>query len=271
MPVLAEAVGDARVASTLEDGLLRLTLNHPERRNVLSEQMLAELQAAFDDAEANEHVAAVIVAANGSAFSSGHDLAEITAHRRDNDGGRKYFEGLLAACSRLMQSIATLPKPVLAEVQGLASAAGCQLAASCDLIVAAESAAFCTPGVNIGLFCSTPMVALTRAVSAKHAMEMLLTGAPIAAAEALRIGLVNRVVADDDLTRAAEALTRHIMTRSLAAIALGKRAFHAQGRMALDHAYSLCSRVMVDNLLLADADEGIGAFLEKRAPHWPNR
>jgi enoyl-CoA hydratase/carnithine racemase len=269
--VRAESAGDAKIASVLDDGLLRLTLDHPQRRNALGEQMLAELQTAFDDAEANEHVAAVIVTANGSVFSSGHDLAEITAHRRDNDGGRKYFERLLAACSRLMQSIATLPKPVLAEVQGLASAAGCQLAASCDLIVAAESAAFCTPGVNIGLFCATPMVALTRAVSSKHAMEMLLTGAVIPASEALRIGLVNRVVRDSELSTATNALARQIMTRSLAAISLGKRAFHAQSRMALDHAYSLCSRVMVDNLLLADADEGIGAFLEKRTPHWPTR
>ncbi|MDP9138278.1 MAG: enoyl-CoA hydratase [Pseudomonadota bacterium] len=271
MQVRAEAAGEAKVASVVEKGLLRLTLSHPQHRNALGEQMLAELQAAIDDAEANEHIAAVIIAAAGPVFSSGHDLAEITAHRRDNDGGKKYFERLLASCSRLMQSIATLPKPVLAEVQGLASAAGCQLAASCDMIVAAESAAFCTPGVNIGLFCSTPMVALSRAVSAKHAMEMLLTGAPIPACEALRIGLVNRVVKDSELASATEALARQIMTRSLAAISLGKRAFHAQGRMALDHAYSLCSKVMVDNLLLADADEGIGAFLEKRAPHWPTR
>ena len=271
MPVRAMASGEVTVASALDDGLLRLTLDRPQRRNALDGQMLEELQAAFDDAEANEHVGAIIIAASGTVFSSGHDLAEITAHRRDKDGGTKYFEGLLAACSRLMQSIATLPKPVLAEVQGLASAAGCQLAASCDLIVAAESAAFCTPGVNIGLFCSTPMVALSRAVSAKHAMEMLLTGTAIPAREALRIGLVNRVVNDRDLGAATDALARQIMTRSLAAIALGKRAFHAQSRMALDHAYSLCSRVMVDNLLLADADEGIGAFLEKRTPRWPTR
>jgi enoyl-CoA hydratase/carnithine racemase len=271
VPVHAEAAANTRVASALDSGLLRLTLNHPERRNALGEQMLVELQEALDEAEANEHVAAIIIAASGSVYSSGHDLADISAHRRDNDGGRKYFESLLARCSRLMQSIATVPKPVLAEVQGLASAAGCQLAASCDLIVAGESATFCTPGVNIGLFCSTPMVALTRAVSAKHAMEMLLTGAAIPASEALRIGLVNRVVKDSDLSTTTEALARQIMSRSLTAIALGKRAFHAQGRMALDHAYSLCSRVMVDNLLLADADEGIGAFLEKRPPHWPDR
>jgi enoyl-CoA hydratase/carnithine racemase len=204
-------------------------------------------------------------------LSSGHDLSELKAHRLDNDGGRKYFETVLARCSRLMQSIATLPKPVVAEVQGLASAAGCQLAASCDLIVAGESASFATPGVNIGLFCSTPMVALSRAVASKHAMEMLLTGKAISAAEALRMGLVNRVVKDDEVSAASDALARQIMTRSRAAIALGKRAFHAQSRMALDHAYSLCSKVMVDNLLLADADEGIGAFLEKRTPNWPDR
>ena len=271
MALSAQAAGEAKVAIALEDGLLRLSLNHAARRNALGEQMIAELQAALDDAGANEHVAAVVIAASGSVFSSGHDLAEIAARRRDNDGGRKYFEGLLARCSHLMQSIATLPKPVLAQVQGLASAAGCQLAATCDLIVAAESAAFCTPGVNIGLFCATPMVALTRAVSAKHAMEMLLTGASIPASEALRIGLVNRVVKDEELRAATDALARQIMSRSLAAISLGKRAFHAQSRMALDHAYSLCSKVMVDNLLLADADEGIGAFLEKRSPRWPNR
>jgi enoyl-CoA hydratase/carnithine racemase len=271
VPLVAEAAGEKKVMSRLAGGLLLLTLDHPERRNALGEQMLDELQAAFDEAGANEHVAAVIVAASGSVFSSGHDLGELRSHRRDNDGGRKYFETLLARCSRLMQSIATLPKPVLAQVQGLASAAGCQLAASCDLIVAGQSASFATPGVNIGLFCSTPMVALSRSVSPKHAMEMLLTGKAISAAEALRIGLVNRVVEDEHLGPATEELARQIMGRSRAAIALGKPAFYAQARMALDHAYSLCSRVMVDNLLLADADEGIGAFLEKRTPNWPDR
>ena len=257
------------VLRDLSDGLLRLILNRPERRNALSDDMLALLQEEIDAAMANESVGVVIISGRGPVFSSGHDLSEIKAHRRDRDGGRAYFTDLMTRCSRLMTSLAALPKPVIAEVHGLASAAGCQLAASSDLVIAGSSARFCTPGVNIGLFCTTPMVALTRAIGPRHALEMLLTGDALSAEEAHRIGLVNRVVADNDLAREGERLARQLLGKSAKAIAFGKRAFVAQQRMSLDHAYALAGKVMVNNLLTDDADEGIGAFLDKRPPRWP--
>jgi enoyl-CoA hydratase/carnithine racemase len=250
-------------------GLMRLTLNNPERRNALSEEMLSRLQEEIDAAGANEDIRCLIISASGPAFSSGHDLREIKGHRQDRDGGRAYFTALMAQCSQLMQSIVLLPKPVIAQVQGLASAAGLQLAASCDMVIAARSAGFCTPGVDIGLFCSTPMVALTRAVQPHHALEMLMTGDVYSAQEAYRMGLVNHVVADNRLAEATEQLARKLMSKSLEAIRIGKRAFAAQQRLSLDHAYTLCNKVMVDNLMNEDADEGIGAFLDKRAPRWP--
>jgi enoyl-CoA hydratase/carnithine racemase len=249
--------------------LLRLTLNNPERRNALSEEMLSRLQEEIDAAGANEDIRCVIISARGPAFSSGHDLKEIKSHRQDRDGGRAYFTALMARSSQLMQSIVLLPKPVIAQVQGLASAAGLQLAASCDMVIAARSAGFCTPGVDIGLFCSTPMVALTRAVQPRHALEMLMTGDVYSAEDAHRMGLVNQVVADNQLAEATEQLARKLMSKSLEAIRIGKRAFAAQQRLSLDHAYTLCNKVMVDNLVNKDADEGIGAFLDKRVPRWP--
>ena len=258
------------VLRDLNDGLLRLILNRPERRNALSEEVLALLQEEIDSAMANEQVGVVVISGRGPVFSSGHDLGEIRAHRRDRDGGRAYFSNLVAQCSRLMTSLAALPKPVIAEVHGLASAAGCQLVASSDLVIAGASARFCTPGVNIGLFCTTPMVALTRAVGPRPAMEMLLTGEAVSAEEAHRIGLVNRVVADNDLVDESEKLARQLLAKSARVIALGKRAFVAQQRMSLDHAYALAGKVMVDNLMNEDAEEGIGAFLDKRPPRWPS-
>jgi enoyl-CoA hydratase/carnithine racemase len=249
--------------------VLRLLLNNPQRRNALSEEMLARLHEEIEAAGASEDIKCVIIAARGPVFCSGHDLKELKGHRHDKDGGRSYFASIMARCSQLMQAIVLLPKPVIAEVQGLASAAGLQLAASCDLVVAARSAGFCTPGVNIGLFCSTPMVALTRAVQPRHAAEMLLTGDVFSAEDALRMGLVNRVVADNQLSEAAEALAQKLAGKSHRALAIGKRAMAAQQRLSLDHAYALCSKVMIDNLMEAHADEGIGAFLEKRAPRWP--
>jgi enoyl-CoA hydratase/carnithine racemase len=259
------------VLSEFDSGLLRLTLNNPQRRNALSEAMLDRLQEAIDTASASETVRCVIIAARGPAFSSGHDLKELRGHRQDRDEGRDFFASIMARCSQLMQSIVLMPKPVIAEVQGLASAAGLQLAASCDFIVAARSAGFSTPGVNIGLFCSTPMVALTRAVQPHHALEMLLTGDVYPAEEAHRFGLVNRVVADNRLQKETEELARKLMSKSLEAIAIGKRAFAAQQRLSLDHAYVHCSKVMVENLMTDEADEGIDAFLEKRQPKWPDR
>jgi len=251
-----------------DDAVALLTLNRPDSRNSLSEAMLAELVDALDSIGRDSSLRAVIIAAEGPAFCSGHDLRELTERRADPDGGRAFFTRLLSQCGTVMMSVVRLPQPVIACVHGAASAAGCQLVASCDLAVAAADATFATPGVNIGLFCSSPMVALSRNVAPKHAMDMLLTGDAISAADALRIGLVNRVVASGQERAEAMRLARHIASKSAAAIRVGKRAFHAQREMGLAEAYAHASHVMVENLLDADAEEGIGAFLAKRPPQW---
>lgn len=253
------------------DGILRLTLNDARRRNALSEAMLAELATAFAGAGADPSVRVVILAANGPAFCAGHDLKEMTAGRAAPDRGRAYFAKVMAMCSGVMQGIVNCPKPVIAEVAGIATAAGSQLVASCDLAVAAETAQFSTPGVHIGLFCSTPMVALSRNVGSKHAMEMLLTGDMTPAARAAEIGLVNRVVAAEALREATLTLARKIASKSSMTLATGKRAFYAQREMPLAGAYDYASTVMVENMLARDAEEGIGAFIEKRAPQWQDR
>jgi enoyl-CoA hydratase/carnithine racemase len=253
------------------DGILRLTLNDDRRRNALSEAMLTELGTALAEAGANPAVRVVILAANGPAFCAGHDLKEMTAGRAAPDRGRAYFTKVMSMCSGVMQAIVTCPKPVIAEVTGIATAAGCQLVASCDLAVAADTAQFITPGVHIGLFCSTPMVALSRNVSNKHAMEMLLTGDMTSAARAAQIGLVNRVVAADALRDATMVMARKIASKSSMTLATGKRAFYAQREMPLAQAYDHASGVMVENMLARDAEEGIGAFIEKRAPQWQDR
>ncbi len=255
----------------LAGGVLRLTLDNQSRRNALSEAMMATLQGALDDAASSQAVHVVILAAKGPAFCAGHDLKELSARRADPDRGRDYFVDLFAACARLMTTIVRLPKPVIAEVAGVATAAGCQLVASCDLAVAGEAAQFATPGVNIGLFCSTPMVALSRAVGSKQAMEMLLTGDAIDAATALRFGLVNRVVPADRLTAETDALARQIASKSPLTLKIGKEAFYAQREMGLDAAYDYTANVMVENMLTRDAEEGIGAFVAKRPPHWEGR
>ena len=250
------------------DGILRLTLNDPGRRNALSEAMLTALAEAFAAAGSDPAVRVVVLAANGPAFCAGHDLKELTAARGDPDGGRGYFARILAQCSGVMQAVVACPKPVIAEVTGVATAAGCQLVASCDLAIAADTATFSTPGVHIGLFCSTPMVALSRNVSAKHAMEMLLTGDVIAADRAAEMGLVNRAVAPGALREATMTLARKVASKSSMTLATGKRAFYAQRDMTLAEAYDYASSVMVDNMLARDAEEGIGAFIAKRAPRW---
>ncbi|MFN2306567.1 MAG: enoyl-CoA hydratase [Paracoccaceae bacterium] len=250
------------------DGILRLTLNDPKRRNALSEAMLTALGAAFADAGKDDGVRVVILAANGPAFCAGHDLKEMTAGRTGADGGRAYFARVMAQCSGVMQGIVACPKPVIAEVSGIATAAGCQLVASCDLAIAADPAKFSTPGVHIGLFCSTPMVALSRNVANKHAMEMLLTGDMIPAARAAEMGLVNRAVAASDLQDTTLELARKIASKSSLTLATGKRAFYAQSEMPLAEAYDYASQVMVDNMLARDAEEGIDAFLAKRSPKW---
>jgi enoyl-CoA hydratase/carnithine racemase len=251
-----------------EDAVAWLILNRPTSRNSLSEALLAELTDALGSIGRDTSVRAVVIAAEGPAFCSGHDLRELTARRADPDGGQGFFTRLWGLCSTMMMSVVQLPQPVIACVQGAASAAGCQLVASCDLAVAAAGATFATPGVNIGLFCSSPMVALSRNVAPKHAMEMLLTGDALTAAEAFRIGLVNRVVPAGQERTEAMRLARHIASKSAAAICVGKRAFHAQLAMDLADAYAHTSRVMVENLLDPDAREGIGAFLAKRPPQW---
>jgi enoyl-CoA hydratase/carnithine racemase len=248
----------------LSDGVLRLTLNDPSSRNSLSYKMIEELQASLDEAD----VRVVIIAANGPAFSSGHNLKEITAHRADADEGRSFFKDLFDKCAELMLTITNSPYPVIAEVDGLASAAGCQLVASCDLAIATDRSTFCTPGVNIGLFCSTPMVALTRAVQRKHAMEMLLTGDIIAAPEALRMGLINRVTTHNELKAVTAELAQKIASKSAVTIKIGKQAFEAQTAMPVNEAYAFMTQIMAENLLQADAHEGIGAFIEKRKPTW---
>jgi enoyl-CoA hydratase/carnithine racemase len=250
------------------DGILRLTLNDIARRNALSEAMLSELDAAFAEAGSNPSVRVVILAANGPAFCAGHNLKEMTAGRADPDRGEAYFAKVMAQCSGMMQRIVNCPKPVIAEVTGVATAAGCQLVASCDLAVAADTAQFSTPGVHIGLFCSTPMVALSRNVAGKHAMEMLLTGDMTSAGRAAEIGLINRAVTPEMLQDATMEMARKIASKSSMTLATGKRAFYAQREMSLPEAYDFASGVMVDNMLARDAEEGIGAFIEKRSPQW---
>ena len=252
----------------LEGGILRLTLNDAATRNSLSEAMMAALQATLDEAAADQTVRVIVLAGHGPAFSSGHNLKEITARRGDADKGAAYFAALFETCARLMTSIVRHPKPIIAEVQGLASAAGCQLVATCDLAFAAETARFCTPGVNIGLFCSTPMVALSRNVPPKHAMEMLLAGEVIGASEAARIGLVNRVVSPNELGRAVDDIAGKIASKSMVTVKTGKEAFYRQIDMPLDEAYAYTARVMAENLLKRDAEEGIAAFIGKRPPKW---
>jgi enoyl-CoA hydratase/carnithine racemase len=253
------------------EGVATLTLNRPARRNALSLALLADLSAALAAIAADETIRAVVLTGQGAAFCAGHDLSELTAHRADADQGEAFFRRTMAACSQVMQAIVALPQPVIAAVHGIATAAGCQLVASCDLAVAEEDARFCTPGVSIGLFCATPAVALSRAVPAKAAMEMLLTGDVIDAQEARRIFLVNRVVAGGEARAAATALARSIAARSAHTVRTGKAAFHRQRTLPLAGAYDDATETMVRNMLSADAAEGIGAFLEKRAPAWRHR
>jgi enoyl-CoA hydratase/carnithine racemase len=250
-------------------GVLRLVLNRPEARNALSSELMAALQAALDGAAADNATRVVVIAANGPVFSSGHDLKELAARRADRDAGRAAYAALFTQCSALMQAIERLPKPVIAQVQGTATAAGCQLVASCDLAIASSAAHFATPGVNIGLFCSTPMVALSRNVGRKAAMAMLLTGDLIDAEHAVRIGLINRSVTPETLEADVMALASKIAAKPRATIKTGKDAFYRQLEMPVGDAYDYVSKVMTQNMLDAEACEGISAFLEKREPQWP--
>jgi enoyl-CoA hydratase/carnithine racemase len=248
-----------------------LTLNRPAARNALSEVLLDALTREFDAVRADTSVRAVVLTSQGPAFSAGHDLKEMTARRSDPDGGRAYFAKILGRCSAMMQRIVRLPQPVIAAVEGVATAAGCQLVASCDLAVAGQEARFCTPGVHIGLFCSTPMVALSRNLSRKHAMEMLLLGDLIGADDAARMGLVNRVVPSGQAEAEALQMARTIASKSPHTLKVGKKAFYDQLELRLNEAYDHATAVMVENMLARDAEEGIGAFVEKREPRWEGR
>ena len=255
------------VWSALDQGILRLTLANPPA-NALSLATMAALKAELDRAREDSAVRVVVLGAHGKVFCAGHDLKELTAHRADADRGRAFYERTFAECSALMQAIVACPKPVIAEVDGLATAAGLQLVASCDLAIASHEASFCTPGVNIGLFCSTPMVALSRNVARKQAMEMLLTGETIDAATAREFGLINRVVPREYLTQVTSKYAQTIASKSPLTLKIGKEAFYAQAEMGLAEAYAYTARVMTDNMLARDAEEGIGAFVGKRKPQW---
>ncbi|TWG60805.1 enoyl-CoA hydratase/carnithine racemase [Aminobacter sp. J44] len=259
-PVLKEQTG----------GVLRLTLANPPA-NALSVRMMTELQEALDEARDDASVRVVVLGSAGKVFSAGHDLKELAAHRSDPDGGEAFYEQTMKICATLMQSIVRLPKPVIAEVKGVATAAGCQLVASCDLAIATDKATFATPGVNIGLFCSTPMVALSRNVSNKHAMEMLLTGEQIDAGTAREFGLINRIVPEEYLQQVVNKYAETIASKSPLTLKIGKEAFYRQAEMSLSEAYEYTARVMVENMLTHDACEGISAFIEKRTPEWTGK
>ena len=259
-PIYVQVLRDADVAT--------LTLNRPQARNALSEELMTALKAALDEAGQDPAVKVVVIAGNGPAFCAGHDLKQMKPHWEDGDQGRAYYAGLMKQCAELMQTIVRLPKPVIAQVHGIATAAGCQLVASCDLAIAAEGTRFATPGVNIGLFCSTPMVALSRNVARKQALEMLLTGDMVEAERAREIGLINRVVPHDQLREETMRLAHQIASKSRTSIAIGKEAFYRQMEMGLSGAYAFASEVMTRNMLEADAKEGICAFIDKREPKW---
>jgi enoyl-CoA hydratase/carnithine racemase len=252
-------------------GVAILTLNRPQARNSLSESLLEALRDALGAIAGDRSIRVVVLTANGPAFSAGHDLKELNGRRSDGDRGRAFFKHVMDLCSGVMQQIVTLPQPVIAAVQATATAAGCQLVASCDLAVTSQTAKFATPGVNIGLFCSTPMVALSRNVTRKAAMEMLLTGEMISAEDAARIGLVNHVVPAGTEREEALKLAAKITAKSPLTVKIGKEAFYRQLEMPLAEAYRYTSDVMVENMLARDAEEGITAFIEKRDPKWEGR
>jgi enoyl-CoA hydratase/carnithine racemase len=267
----ARATTEAVLLQQSDGPVVVLTLNRPAARNSLSEALLGELGAAFTEIAADKQVRAVVLAAEGSAFCAGHDLKELTSRRTDADGGRAYFRHIMTTCSTMMQQIINLPQPVIAAVQGVASAAGCQLVASCDLAVASAKAGFATPGIDIGLFCSTPMVALSRNVPRKHAMDMLLFGDTVPADKAAAMGLVNEVVPHGEERARAIEMAHRIASKSSHVIGIGKAAFYRQLELPLAEAYRYASEVMTQNMMARDAEEGICAFIEKRDPTWEDR
>ena len=250
------------------NAVAHLTLNTPEKLNALSDEMLAALKNQFDEIKETPAIRAVVIKGAGKAFCAGHDLKQMTAGRQSDDGGKAYFKDLFDRCATMMMSVQQLPQPVIAQVHGIATAAGCQLVASCDMAVAAEGTRFGVNGVNIGLFCSTPMVALSRNVPRKQAFEMLSTGQFIQAEKAEAIGLINKVVPHEELEDATSELAEMVAGKLSAAVKIGKQAFYEQIQMPLSDAYSYTGDVMVENMLYRDTEEGIAAFLEKRPPNW---
>ena len=256
------------IKESCDNGVLRLVMNNLDQKNALSENMMNILIDEIKAASSDPSIKVIVLAANGNVFCSGHDLKEITAARENEDSGEDYFKNLFNSCSSLMELIVNIPQPVIAEVDGVATAAGCQLVASCDLAIASHESKFATPGVNIGLFCSTPMVALSRNVNKKNAMEMLLTGDFINAEKAKEIGLINNTVPKEEVTIEVSKLAEKIASKSSVTVSIGKKAFYAQAEMNLSEAYKYTSQIMKDNLLNDDAKEGIDAFIEKRSPDW---
>ncbi|MGR3803955.1 enoyl-CoA hydratase [Marinibacterium profundimaris] len=248
--------------------IAHLRMNAPEKLNALSEEMLDALQAELDAIREDRAIRAVILSGAGKGFCAGHDLRQMQAGRQAEDGGRAYFTELFQRCSRMMMTIRTLPQPVIAQVHGIATAAGCQLVATCDLAVAAEGTRFGVNGVTIGLFCSTPMVALSRNIPAKKTFEMLSTGRFIDATEAEKFGLINKVAPRADLEAETVALAQAVTEKLGAVVSIGKEAFYAQAEMELAEAYAYTGQVMAENMLMRDTNEGISAFLEKRTPDW---
>ena len=268
MPAEAASISESTsLLPSFHEGIARLTLNRPQHYNALSTGLMAELQDCLDQIAEDPSVRAVIIEGAGKGFCAGHDLKELRGHSGDRD----FFQKAFRQCSKLMISLTTLPQPVIAKDHGIATAAGCQLVASCDLAVAADSARFGTPGVNIGLFCSTPMVALSRAVPRKQAMEMLLTGEMVTAAEAVRLGLINRAVPEPELDEAIQTLAEKVIAKSPLTLKIGKEAFYRQIEYGLVEAYAYTSEVMTTNMLARDAEEGIDAFIEKRKPEWQGK
>ena len=260
----------APVSVSEADGIVQITLASPPA-NALSIAMMEALKGALDRARDDDAVRVIVLRSEGKVFCAGHDLKEMTARRADEDRGRAFFSETMQLCARMMQAVVNCPKPVIAEVQGIATAAGCQLVASCDLAIASREAKFATPGVNIGLFCSTPMVALSRNVSRKHAMEMLLLGEMVTAERAAEIGLINKSVEPGEVHGAAMQMAKTITSKSGLTLAIGKRAFYEQVEKPLPEAYDYAAEVMVRNMLARDAEEGINAFIEKRAPEWKGK
>ena len=256
------------ISENIQDNILRVTLNNPSTQNTLSLDMIRRLQTVFENADKNHDIKVIILASSGKIFCAGHNLKEINNHRSDPDKGLGFFTILINSCSELMLTILHNSKPVIAEVNGVATAAGCQLVASCDLAYASTNAKFATPGVNIGLFCSTPMVALSRAVKNKHSMEMLLTGDLIKAEKAIQIGLINNIFINKDLTKEVNLIAELISKKSSLTLKVGKKAFYEQSGMKIVEAYKYASEVMIKNMMEVESEEGISAFIEKRKPNW---